>query len=40
MPSCLFLQQPKKEDDVDGVDGGTAVIDGELEVLLANVSIS
>lgn len=39
-PSCLFLWQPRKDDDVDGVDEGTAVIDGELEVLLVKMFIS
>jgi len=37
----FFLEQLRKDDDVDGVDGGTAtVIDGELEVLFVKMFIS
>lgn len=31
-------QAPKKEDDIDGVDSGAGVIDGELEV--KNIAIT
>ena len=38
-PPCLFLKQPRKEDDVDVVDGGNTVIDGELQVLFKSIYI-